>query len=161
MFFFRRVKENDNPCASCASGCELKDMMEKKRKECSSKKKKRQRKIAADSLVVSKFVLPLQPQTRNKVPWMSGLVSGLQNRVRRFESARNLNYHFKALESQALSRAYFYGDRFGDHFEHIRQMRIPYFRIICRKTYKNAVHSRVYCIFLIFASTFMKGKKRL
>lgn len=27
----------------------------------------------------------------NKVPWMSGLVSGLQNRVRRFESARNLN----------------------------------------------------------------------
>ena len=25
----------------------------------------------------------------NKVPWMSGLVSGLQNRVRRFESARN------------------------------------------------------------------------
>ncbi len=38
---------------------------------------------------------------------MSGLVSGLQNRVRRFESARNLNYHFKALESQVLSRAYF------------------------------------------------------
>ena len=26
------------------------------------------------------------------VPWMSGLVSGLQNRVRRFESARNLNF---------------------------------------------------------------------
>ena len=38
---------------------------------------------------------------------MSGLVSGLQNRVRRFESARNLNHHFKALESQVLSRAYF------------------------------------------------------
>lgn len=37
--FFRRVKESDNPCASCASGCELKDMMEKKQKECSSKKK--------------------------------------------------------------------------------------------------------------------------
>ena len=37
----------------------------------------------------------MQPQSRNKdcynkVPWMSGLVSGLQNRVRRFESARNL-----------------------------------------------------------------------
>ena len=28
--------------------------------------------------------------TNDKVPWMSGLVSGLQNRVRRFESARNL-----------------------------------------------------------------------
>ena len=26
----------------------------------------------------------------NSVPWMSGLVSGLQNHVRRFESARNL-----------------------------------------------------------------------
>ena len=26
----------------------------------------------------------------NKVPWMSGLVSGLQTRVRRFESAGNL-----------------------------------------------------------------------
>ena len=43
----------------------------------------------------------------DKVPWMSGLVSGLQNRVRRFESARNLNYRSKALESQVLSRAYF------------------------------------------------------
>lgn len=67
LSFFRRVKENDNPCASCASGCELKDMMEKKQKECSSKKKNT-KKIVADSLVVSKFVLPLQPQTRNKVP---------------------------------------------------------------------------------------------
>ena len=27
---------------------------------------------------------------KTMVPWMSGLVSGLQNRVRRFESARNL-----------------------------------------------------------------------
>ena len=43
----------------------------------------------------------------DKVPWMSGLVSGLQNRVRRFESARNLNYRSKALESQVLSRDYF------------------------------------------------------
>ena len=51
---------------------------------------------------------------------MSGLVSGLQNRVRRFESARNLNYHFKALESQALSRAYFYGDRFWGPLENLR-----------------------------------------
>ena len=44
--FFRRTRENQNPCDSCVSGCELKDMMDKKR--------------------------------------------GLQNRVRRFESARNL-----------------------------------------------------------------------
>ena len=29
-------------------------------------------------------------KSKLSVPWMSGLVSGLQNRVRRFESARNL-----------------------------------------------------------------------
>ena len=58
--FFRRVKENDNPCASCASGCELKDMMEKKQKECSSKKK------IAKYLQIKKNVVPLQPQSRNK-----------------------------------------------------------------------------------------------
>ena len=28
--------------------------------------------------------------TKKSVPWMSGLVSGLQNRARRFDSARNL-----------------------------------------------------------------------
>ena len=37
--FFHRVKENGNPCDSCASGCELKNMMEKKRRECDVKKK--------------------------------------------------------------------------------------------------------------------------
>ena len=36
------------------------------------------------------FVLPLLPQLKGTVPWMSGLVNGLQNRPRRFESARNL-----------------------------------------------------------------------
>lgn len=47
-FFFRRTRENQNPCDSCVSGCELKDMMDKKRGECDVKKKV-QRKIAADS----------------------------------------------------------------------------------------------------------------
>ena len=28
--FFRRTRESANPCDSCVSGCELKDMMEKK-----------------------------------------------------------------------------------------------------------------------------------
>ena len=32
----------------------------------------------------------MQAKNEKLVPWMSGLVSGLQNRVRRFESARNL-----------------------------------------------------------------------
>lgn len=47
--FFRRTRESENPCDSCVSGCDLKDMMEKKRQECGVKEKKVQRKIAADS----------------------------------------------------------------------------------------------------------------
>ena len=41
-----------------------------------------------------KIVVPLHPQTEKRyklVPWMSGLVNGLQNRLRRFESARHLH----------------------------------------------------------------------
>ena len=44
-------------------------------------------------MLFQKKTFPLHTQLRairNPVPWMSGLVSGLQNRVRRFESARNL-----------------------------------------------------------------------
>ena len=37
--FFRRTRESENPCDSCVSGCDLKDMMEKKRQECGVKKK--------------------------------------------------------------------------------------------------------------------------
>jgi len=39
IFFFRRTRESENPCDSCVSGCDLKDMMEKKRQECGVKKK--------------------------------------------------------------------------------------------------------------------------
>ena len=39
FLFFRRTRENQNPCDSCVSGCELKDMMDKKRGECDVKKK--------------------------------------------------------------------------------------------------------------------------
>ena len=62
--FFRRTRENQNPCDSCVSGCELKDMIDKKRGECDVKKKST-KKNCCGQLVVSKFVLPLQPQTRN------------------------------------------------------------------------------------------------
>ena len=41
--FFHRVKENDNPCASCASGCELKNLYDKKRAECSGVTKKKKK----------------------------------------------------------------------------------------------------------------------
>lgn len=36
--FFRRAKNDDNPCANCASGCELKELMEKRKQECRTKK---------------------------------------------------------------------------------------------------------------------------
>ena len=39
FLFFRHTRENKNPCDSCVSGCELRDMLEKKRKECGVKKK--------------------------------------------------------------------------------------------------------------------------
>ena len=61
--FFRRTRDSGNPCDSCVSGCELKDMMEKKRRECDVKKKST-KKNCCGQLVISKFVLPLQPQTR-------------------------------------------------------------------------------------------------
>ena len=37
--FFHRVKENDNPCDSCASGCELKNLYDKKATFASANKK--------------------------------------------------------------------------------------------------------------------------
>ena len=37
--FFRGVKEKRNPCANCATGCELKNLYEKKRSECSEERK--------------------------------------------------------------------------------------------------------------------------
>lgn len=42
--FFRRTKENKNPCDACVSGCELKDMLEEKRRECRGKKKSTKKK---------------------------------------------------------------------------------------------------------------------
>ena len=42
--FFRRTRENQNPCDSCVSGCEIKDMMDKKRGECDVKKKSTKKK---------------------------------------------------------------------------------------------------------------------
>ena len=55
--FFRRTRENQNPCDSCVSGCELKDMMDKKRGECDVKKNTNS---FLQVLQVSKIVVPLQ-----------------------------------------------------------------------------------------------------
>ena len=43
--FFHRVKENGNPCDSCASGCELKNLYDKKRAERSGVTKKKEEKL--------------------------------------------------------------------------------------------------------------------
>lgn len=37
--FSRKVKEKRNPCEDCASGCELKQLYDKKRSECSAQRK--------------------------------------------------------------------------------------------------------------------------
>lgn len=37
--FFCSTKNNENPCASCASGCELKRQLDKKQQECKVTKK--------------------------------------------------------------------------------------------------------------------------
>lgn len=44
FLFFRRARENKSPCTTCVSGCELKDMMDRKRKECQTKKKSAKKK---------------------------------------------------------------------------------------------------------------------
>ena len=36
--FFYRAKKNENPCASCVSGCELKNQLDKKKLECKENK---------------------------------------------------------------------------------------------------------------------------
>ncbi|WP_289118698.1 hypothetical protein [uncultured Bacteroides sp.] len=41
--FFHQVKENGNPCDGCASGCELKNLYDKKRAECSGVTKKKEK----------------------------------------------------------------------------------------------------------------------
>lgn len=42
--FFRRVKEKNSPCANCATGCELKQLYEKKRAGCSEERKNTKKK---------------------------------------------------------------------------------------------------------------------
>lgn len=90
FFFFRRAEANKNPCSTCVTGCELKELMEKKRNECKSQKKKFKEKVLRIVGYYKKNTTFATAIEKDLVPWMSGLVSGLQNRVRRFESARNL-----------------------------------------------------------------------
>ncbi len=60
-------------------------------------------KKTAENLASTKKSSIFASAKQNKVPWMSGLVNGLQNRLRRFESAR----HLIAKESWKLFRLFF------------------------------------------------------
>lgn len=43
FLFFKHAEENDNPCANCSSGCDLRQMMDEKKQQCrkeSTQKKK-------------------------------------------------------------------------------------------------------------------------
>lgn len=42
--FFRRVKEKNNPCENCVTGCDLKRLMDEKRAACSPAKKEKKKK---------------------------------------------------------------------------------------------------------------------
>lgn len=42
--FFRRAKEKKDPCANCPTSCELKQLYDKKRTECSAERKNPQKK---------------------------------------------------------------------------------------------------------------------
>ena len=53
-------------------------------------RKKKRRKMLRIVGIFKKCATFATANEKRLVPWMSGLVSGLQNRVRRFESARNL-----------------------------------------------------------------------
>lgn len=41
--FFHRAEKNGNPCDGCASGCELKELYDKKRAMCSEGAKKKKK----------------------------------------------------------------------------------------------------------------------
>ncbi len=82
--FVRTIKSRNCACNTCP-GCALKEQMLKNEgnpcHDCKKTTKKFCQTKKNDYLCIRK---------QRMVPWMSGLVNGLQNRLRRFESARHL-----------------------------------------------------------------------
>ena len=74
-----RMGKGDAVCSDCSL-----------RECCDKRKAKSDRKIAVIACTIKEKALTLHRKRENRVPWMSGLVNGLQNRLRRFESARDL-----------------------------------------------------------------------
>ena len=71
------------------------------------------------------------PAFAEKVPWMSGLVNGLQNRLRRFESARHLAKR-KLKEMISLSFFYYSFVSFLSSTLFTRCIRLPRFSMSSR-----------------------------
>ena len=94
FLYFKRIKNNENPCEGCTSDCSIKSLRTNQKCNCEKMQENEEKniKIVAGSKKSRTFATAIEKQRlqRKRVPWMSGLVSGLQNRVRRFESARNL-----------------------------------------------------------------------
>ena len=65
---------------------------------------KKQSKSLCNPNIISFFALAKAEGSASDalVPWMSGLVSGLQNRVRRFESARNLSFNHNFMHERLI-----------------------------------------------------------
>ena len=54
-------------------------------------------------MAVSKIMTTFAPAFEETVPWMSGLVNGLQNRLQQFESARHLSKAKRKLKKKFFS----------------------------------------------------------
>ena len=63
--YFKRIKNNSNPCECCSSDCAMKSMQNKPKYGCEKNAEKVRKKIA-EYLQIKKNVVPLQPQSRNK-----------------------------------------------------------------------------------------------
>ena len=62
--YFKRIKNNSNPCECCSSDCAMKSMQNKPKYGCEKNAEKVRKKIA-EYLQIKKNVVPLQPQSRN------------------------------------------------------------------------------------------------
>ena len=92
-FSIRKMKRKQSLCDSCSGGCcHCSGASNAKWSGKSASLTKKTRKVVVYSCRFGKkhYLCTRNPK-EELVPWMSGLVSGLQNRVRRFESARYLN----------------------------------------------------------------------
>ena len=103
---WRLLKHTNDPCAGC-SGCAMKEARRKNMENrcCSEKKCRKNLASWKNSSTFASANLKGRPKL---VPWMSGLVNGLQNRLRRFESARHLLIKFWNHNTERVSELFLF-----------------------------------------------------